>query len=487
MKVDTKQRKCKNGEMHGQDVNPGGGSDFATGRLFPMILRYSIPAAISLLITAVYNIVDRIFVGNFNGTSALAGLSICFPLSYMMMAFGLTCSAGGSSLFSLFAGRQEQRDMNRSFGNALILVTVSELVLMVFLMAFASPILRIFGATETAYDYAMTYYRIVVLGCLFQGLTQVFCDFVRVSGRPVLGMCVTGIGAVTNILLDALFVAVFGWGVAGAAWATVIGQILSAVFGACLIWKGCSKVELKRETFSFNKRIAGQILSCGFAFWIAQMAMGLISLVYNSQLGKYGGDTAISVYAVVASIMTFVIMPASGISQGIQPILGNNYGGGRYQRVMGTLYQASLLSVGVTCVIWIAVMFFPEAILLSFGASDEMLQMGVPALRSNFCITPVLGFVMLATTFFQSIAKPVPSIVITCLRQIVLLIPFIYLFPVLWGINGIFVAQPVSDGLALLIAFACVLRERQVMYRDIAKSDNGVSVKAIRQGCAADL
>ena len=440
-------------------------NDFSTGKLFPMILKYSIPAAISLLITAIYNIVDRIFVGNFNGTSALAGLSICFPLSYMMMAFGLTCSAGGSSLFSLFAGKGEQKNMNRSFGNALILVVIFEVLLSALLLIFADPILKIFGVTETAYEYAFEYYRIVALGCLFQGLTQVFCDFVRVSGKPVLGMCVTGIGAVTNIVLDAVFVAVLDWGVTGAAWATVIGQILSALFGIYLVLKDYTKVEIEKETFSFDFELSKKIISCGFAFWIAQMAMGLISLVYNSQLGKYGGDTAISVYAVVASIMTFVIMPASGISQGIQPIVGTNFGAGNYRRVMAALYQASAFSVGVTCIIWFIVMFFPEAILLSFGASEEMLELGVTGLRTNFCITPILGFVMLVTTFFQSIAKPIPSIVITFLRQILFLIPFIYVFPMLWDINGIFVAQPVSDALALILSVVLVFREQRQLYR----------------------
>lgn len=438
---------------------------FSTGKLFPMILKYSIPAAISLLITAIYNIVDRIFVGNFNGTSALAGLSICFPLSYMMMAFGLTCSAGGSSLFSLFAGKGERKNRNRSFGNSLLLAVIFEILLSVLLLIFEDPILKIFGVTETAYEYAYAYYKIVALGCLFQGLTQVFCDFVRVSGKPVLGMCVTGIGAVTNIVLDAVFVAVLDWGVTGAAWATVIGQILSALFGAYLILKGYTKVEIKRETFSFDFKLSGKIISCGFAFWIAQMAMGLISLVYNSQLGKYGGDTAISVYAVVSSIMTFVIMPASGISQGIQPIVGNNFGAGNYRRVMAALYQASVLSVGVTCVIWLIVMLFPEAILLSFGASEEMLEIGVAGLRTNFCITPILGFVMLVTTFFQSIAKPVPSIVITFLRQILFLIPFIYIFPMVWGMNGIFAAQPVSDALALILCIVLVVRQQRQLYR----------------------
>ena len=301
-------------------------NDFTHSALFPMILKFSIPAAISLLITAIYNIVDRMFVGNFVGTSALAGLSICFPLSFMMVAFGLTCSAGGASLFSLFAGNGEQKKMNSAFGNSLVLVVVFEAALTVFLLALQDPILRLFGVTETAYPYASAYYTIVALGCLFQGLTLVFCDFVRVSGRPVLGMLVTGIGAVTNIALDAVFVGVLHWGVVGAAWATVAGQVLSAAFGAALVLTGKTNAQLNRETFRFQPGIAQKIVSCGFAFWIAQMAMGLISLVYNSQLGKYGGDNAISVYAVVSSVMTFVIMPASGTSQGIQPIVGNNYG-----------------------------------------------------------------------------------------------------------------------------------------------------------------
>ncbi len=436
-------------------------SDFSKGKLFPMILKYSVPAAVSLLITAIYNIVDRIFVGNYNGTSALAGLSICFPLSYLMIAFGLTCSAGGSSLFSLFAGRKEQKQMNRSFGNALVLAVVSELILTVLLLVWMDPVLRIFGVTQTAYAYAADYYRIVALGCLFQGLTFVFCDFVRVSGRPLLGMCVTGIGAVTNIVLDAVFVAGLGMGVTGAAWATVAGQVASALFGGYLVLRGYTLAEIRKETFQPDAALCGKIISCGFAFWIAQIAMGLTSLVYNSQLGTYGGDTAISVYAVAASIMTFVIMPASGISQGIQPIIGNNYGARNYKRVMDTFYQAAGLSVGVTCVIWLIVMVFPKTIFLSFGATEEMLQIGIPGLRMNFCVTPALGFVMLVTTFFQSIAKPAPSIVLTVFRQILFLIPFLYVLPAVWQVQGIFAAQPVSDLIAVVIAAVLILREQK--------------------------
>lgn len=437
--------------------------DYGSGPLLPMILTFSIPAAVSLLITAIYNIVDRIFVGNCNGTSALAGLSVCFPLSYMMMAFALLCSAGGSTFFSLFSGQKAYDRMNRAFGNAMVMVCGFELALSVVLLVLADPLLALFGVTETAYPYAIVYYRIVALGCLFQGLTQLFCDFVRVSGKPVLGMCVTGIGAVTNILLDALFVMALDWGVAGAAAATVIGQFLSAAFGGVLIFGGHTQVQVSRPIFRLEKKLCGGILSCGFAFWVAQMAMGFISLVYNSQLGRYGGDIAISVYAVVSSVMTFVIMPASGISQGIQPILGNNYGAARYDRVMRTFWLSTALSMGVTGVIWAVVMLLPRQILAAFGGTEEMFAIGVPGLRLNFCITPVLGFVMLATTFFQSINRPTPSILISLLRQVLFLVPFLYLLPLALDISGIFCAQPISDLLATVLSLVLVLHESRRM------------------------
>ena len=437
--------------------------DYLNGKLFPMILKFSIPAAISLLITAIYNIVDRMFVGNFNGTSALAGLSVCFPLSYMMMAFALMCSAGGSTFFSLFSGQNEPEKMNRSFGNAMVLVCVFEIMLSALLLIFPNPVLKIFGVTETAYPYAILYYRIVALGCVFQGLSQLFCDFVRVSGKPVLGMCVTGIGAVTNIILDAVFIIIFDWGVIGAAGATVIGQIFSALFGAYLVFGNRTQAKISKNIFHLDKELCLQIISCGFAFWVAQMAMGFISLVYNSQLGKYGGDIAISVYAVISSIMTFVIMPASGISQGIQPIIGNNYGSGNYKRVISTLYQATIFSVSITCFIWFIVLVFPKQILAAFGGTEEMFRIGISGLRINFCITPVLGFVMLATTFFQSINRPTPSIIITVLRQIIFLVPFIYILPILFEINGIFFAQPISDLLATALSVLLVLKEKKRM------------------------
>lgn len=437
--------------------------DYLNGKLFPMILRFSIPAAVSLLITAVYNIVDRMFVGNYNGTSALAGLSVCFPLSFMMMAFALTCSAGGSTFFSLFSGKNEYEKMNQSFGNSLVMVCIFEILLSAVLLLIPDYFLNIFGVTETAYPYAIAYYRIVALGCVFQGLSQLFCDFVRVSGKPLLGMCVTGIGAVTNIILDALFIIVLDWGVVGAAGATVTGQVISALFGAYLVFGNRTQVRISKKIFRMEKKLCFQIISCGFAFFVAQMAMGFISLVYNSQLGKYGGDLAISVYAVISSIMTFVIMPASGISQGIQPIIGNNYGSGNYKRVLSAFWQAVLFSVSLTCIIWLIVLIFPKQILAAFGGTEEMFQIGITGLRINFCITPALGFVMLATTFFQSINRPMPSIIITILRQIVFLVPFIYVLPFILDINGIFFAQPISDMLATILSFYLVWKEKNRM------------------------
>lgn len=434
-------------------------ADFTKGDLFPMILKFSIPASISLLITAIYNIVDRIFVGNIVGNTGLAALSICFPLSFMMIAFGLMCSAGGTTLFTLFRGVTDTDNANKSFGNSFILAIFFEILLMIILLLFSEPILKIFGVTQTTYDSALQYYKIVSLGCVFQGLTLIFCDFVRVSGKPILGMMVTGIGAVTNIILDAIFVVGFGWGVKGAATATVIGQVISCVFGGYILFSGKTLVHINRNIFKFDLVLSRKILNCGFAFWIAQMAMGFIALVYNSELGKYGGDIAISVYAVISSIMTFVIMPASGISQGIQPILGLNYSTGHVNRVKETFLKASLLSVGITSIIWLLVELIPVYIIKIFGGGNELLAIGVPALRLNFIITPIIGFVMLSTTFFQSIGKPTASSVITLIRQIAALIPFIYIFPRYIGINGIFVAQPVSDFISLILSIILIIIE----------------------------
>lgn len=438
-------------------------NDFASGKIFPLLLKFSIPAAISLLITAIYNIVDRIFVGNFNGSTALAALAICFPLSFMMMAFGLLCSAGGSTIFTLLRGKGEERNAGSSFGMAFLLTIVFEVLLTAVLLLFSDFFLRLFGVTETTYDLALTYYNIIAIGCLFQGLTLVFCDFTRVSGRPIVGMCVTGVGAVTNIVLDAVFVVGFNWGVAGAALATVIGQLISAIFGAWLLFSGRTLVKTNRQVFRFDASICKQLLQCGFAFWIAQMAMGFIALVYNSALGRHGGDAAISVYAVIASIMTFVIMPASGISQGIQPLIGYAYSGGDFQRVKKIFLNAVLLSVTITTVIWGITEIFPAAIINVFGGGAELLALGIPALRFNFAIAPVLGLVMLATTFFQSIGKPTASSIITLLRQVVALVPFILLLPVFFGTIGVFFAQPISDLLATALSVFLIRRAFSTM------------------------
>ncbi len=439
--------------------------DFSKGEIMPLILKFSIPAAISLLISAIYNIVDRMFVGNFVGNTELAALSICFPLSFMMIAFGLMCSAGGSTLFTMFRGEGNQDTANRTFTHAFVMNLVFEIVLMIVLLSFPDFFLHIFGVTATTYEGALTYYKIVSLGCIFQGLTFCYCDYVRVSGMPVLGMMVTGIGAVTNIILDAVFVAGLHLGISGAAWATVIGQIVSFVFGSVLLFSGKTLVEIRKKYFSPNVKLALRILNCGFTFWIAQMAMGFIALVYNGCLGTYGGDVAISSYAIISSMMTFLIMPASGISMGIQPLVSFNYSSGHKPRVMKIFFQATGLSVLITTFIWLVIEIFPAAVIQLFGGGAQLLEIGIPALRYNFIIAPLLGFIMLATTFFQSLDKAVASSIITLLRQVVVLVPLIYILPRHFGTIGIFWAQPISDLLATVISAILIYRT----WRDFTK------------------
>lgn len=434
--------------------------DYAQGRLLPMILKFSLPAAVATLVNSLYTSINMIFVGQYAGNTALSGVSVCIPISFIAIAFAMTCSAGGATMFSLLRGGGDEDHAEHAFGSALRLVVVLELLATLLMQVFAGPILTLFGVTQTNYSHALDYYRIITMGCVFVGMSSVFCDFIRVAGRPMLGMGTVLMGAVVNVALDWVLVARLGMGVRGAALATLCGQIAATALGAAIVFSGKTVVRTGGGAFVMDRRMNRKILECGSAFFITQISMAFLSLVYNNRLGELGGDVAISVYAVISSMMTFVIMPASGLSQGLQPILGYNAGAGRDDRVIRAMKLATAVSVGVTAVIWLAIQLFPEQILLLFSsdATEEMLSIGVSALRLNYAVTPILGFVILATTFFQAIGRPAPSILLTLLRQVIVLVPLLFILPAFFGLSGVFLAQPVSDLCALVVAWVLIRR-----------------------------
>lgn len=428
-------------------------------KAFPLIMKYSTPAIIALLISAIYNIVDRMFVGNYVGDLGLAALSVCFPITFVIIGIGLLASAGGGTLFALKLGEKDEQGANQAFGNAFSYVFLLELIVSILLLFGGSKILRLLGASDAVFPFAKQYYDIVVMGTIFQGLTFVLNDFTRVSGKVVLALLITGSGALINIILDAWFVIGLGYGVQGAALATVIGQVASTLIGLWVIFSKKTLLRPQKQYFKLNKRLISEITKLGVALFIAQIAFGFISLVYNVYLGKYGGDLAISVYAIISSIMTFVIMPASGLSQGMQPILGYCYGAKLYERVKYMMKTGCIISTVITTMIWIFVQLFPTGLVYLFGGAknEALMSLGVTALRINFSLIPIVGFVMLCITFFQAIGMAKPSIVLTLVRQVLALVPFIIILPIFFGVEGIFFAQPISDLITLVIA-ALLLR-----------------------------
>lgn len=423
-------------------------------KAFPLIMTYSMPAIIALLISAIYNIIDRMFVGNYVGDLGLAALSICFPVTFIIIGIGLLASAGGGTLFALKLGEKDIEGANEAFGNSFSYVLLLELILMIVLFFTAEPFLTLLGASDVVLPLAKQYYNIMIFGSIFQGLTFVLNDFTRVSGNVVLALLITGSGAIINIILDAVFVVGFNWGVEGAAVATLIGQMVSTLIGLWIIFSHKTILRPEKNYFKLSLSIIKRITQLGVALFIAQIAFGFISLIYNVYLGKYGGDLAISVYAIISSIMTFVIMPASGLSQGMQPILGYCYGAKKYSRVKYMMKTGCIISTVITTVIWALVQLFPSFLVLLFGGgqNEELMSLGVTALKVNFSLIPIVGFVLLCITFFQAIGKAIPSIVLTLIRQVIALVPFIIILPIYFSLEGIFFAQPISDLITLIIA-----------------------------------
>ena len=423
-------------------------------RAFPLIMKYSTPAIIALLISAIYNIVDRMFVGNYVGDIGLAALSICFPITFIVMGFALLVSAGGGTLFALNLGEKDIENSNRAFANSFLYIIGLELVVTLVLWIVGDSFLKVLGASEVVLPVAKQYYFIMLVGSVFQGLTFVFNDFTRVSGKVNLALIISASGAIVNIVLDAWFIIGLGWGVEGAALATVLGQVVSALIGFYIVFGGHTVIKIKKDYFKIQLSIIQKISKLGVSLFIAQIAFGFISLIYNVYLGKYGGDLAISVYAIISSIMTFVIMPASGLSQGLQPILGYCYGSKNYERVMEMMKVGCFISTAITTVIWTLVQLFPSQLVYLFGGANnqDLMELGVTALRINFSFIPIVGFVMLCITFFQAIGHARPSILLTLIRPVLALVPFIIGLPMLIGVKGIFFAQPASDLITLLVS-----------------------------------
>ncbi len=446
--------------MNSEEKNP-----LASAPIGSLMMKYAIPSVIALVVNALYNIVDQIFIGWGVGTLGNSATNVIFPLNMVVTALALLLGDGGAAYLSLELGRGEQEKAEEGANNTFSWLIITGVLMFILCAVFLKPLTGILGATPDNLPYALAYGKIVIIGFPFVIIGCGLCSVIRSDGTPQLTMIGMIAGCVANVILDALFVLGFGWGMEGAAIATVIGQILN--FGICMWYVPRFKTvkislhEMKPK-FALLKRIA----SLGVSSFISQFAIAVIMAVINYYLVKYGTaseygpDIPLAAFGIVMKFNTILVSIVTGIGTGAQPIVGYNYGRSDYKRVKETFFLAVKVATLIAVICFAIFQLCPRQLTAMFGEQGDLYtEFSVKSFRVFTLLCFFNGFQIVSAIFFQSIGKPVTSGVISFSRQIVFLIPATMILCSIIGLNGVLWAGPVADGLAFVLALVLVIRE----------------------------
>ena len=416
------------------------------GSLGTLLLKFSIPAIVGMTVSALYNIVDRIFVGRGVGSLAIAGITIGFPIMLIVMAFSMLVGMGATSLISIRLGEKKKEEAELIAGNALLLLIILSLSLSIPGLLFLTPLLKLFGASNEVLPYAGDYLRIILLGTVLFGISFGMNNFIRAEGNPHTAMYTMLIGAVANIVLDYYFIFILGLGIKGAALATVIAQGISALWVLYYFFFGRSVLKIQWKNLKLEPFVIRSIFTIGFPPFAMQLVDSVKQVILLKSLGIYGGDLAIAAMGILFSISTILVMPVIGISQGAQPIIGYNYGARQYKRVKKALQSAIAAATLIISLGFVFTRLFPEAIVALFAKNDiPLIALGSHALLTFFLFLPIIGFQVIGATYFQSVGKAKQATIITLSRHILFFIPALLILPQFWGLEGVWRTQPVAD------------------------------------------
>ena len=415
-------------------------------KILKLIIKFSIPAIIGMLVNALYNVVDRIFIGNGVGSDGIAGAAIGFPIMLIMMAFNMLIGLGANSLVAIRLGEQKKDEAEQIMGNAFVMLVALSLVITVLGLMFLDPLLKLFGASAAVLPYARAYMRIILLGSVFQSIGMGMNNFIRSEGNPRIAMVTMLIGAILNTILDPLFIFVFKWGIAGAAYATIISLAVSAAWVLYHFKYGKSVLKLHVRNFKLKPHVIGKIVAIGAAPFMMQFAASILNAIMNRSLSVYGGDVAVSAMSAVMSITMLFLMPIFGINQGVQPIIGYNYGAHKYDRVKEALKLGIIAATTVVIFGSIITRLFPMQLISIFNAEDaELIAFGSHALKVFLIFMPIIGFQIVSSNYFQAVGKPVQAGLLSLSRQVLILIPAMLILPRFYGVEGVLYAGPLSD------------------------------------------
>jgi len=421
-------------------------------KISKLLIKFSIPAIVGMLVNALYNLVDRIYIGRGVGPLGIGATTIAFPVMLIMMAFSMLIGIGANSLVAIRLGQNRKEEAEGIFGNAFVLLIVTSLILSIIGLIVLEPMLILMGASEQILPYAKDYMQIILLGGVFQSIGMGMNNFIRSEGNPKIAMYTMLVGAVINTVLDPIFIFGFHWGMKGAALATIIAQAVSAIWVVAYFLRGKSLLKIQRKNLSLKFTYIGSIIALGTAPFAMQIAASVLNLIMNRSLGVYGGDIAISGMGIVNSVVTLMIMPIFGINQGVQPIIGYNYGAQKYDRVKEAYRLAVLLATAIVIIGWIVTRVFPEQIVMLFNNKDtELIAFGTFAIKRFLIFLPIVGFQIVSSNYFQAIGKPAHSALLGLSRQVLILIPALIILPKIFGLNGILSAGPLADAVSSVV------------------------------------
>ncbi len=426
-----------------------------------LLLKFSIPAIMGMLVNALYNVIDRVYIGHIKdvGSMAITGVGLTFPIMAILMAFSMLIGVGASSLISIRLGQQRKKEAEKILGNAFTLLCIVMIFVTVIGLIFVDPLLKMFGTSSNTFYYAKEYIVIILIGSITNALGFGLNNSIRAEGNPKIAMVTMLLGAVLNLILDPIFIFGFNMGVKGAAIATVISQTGNTIWVLKYFTSGNSTLRLKKENFKVEKQIFLDIISIGMAPFAVQVAASAVNIISNNALKTTGGDIAIGVMTIINSISLIFLMPVFGINQGAQPIIGYNYGAKQYKRVKDTLRTAILAATVLVIVAFSLVQIFPQYVIKIFNNDPQLMEVGISGVRIVLGMLPVIGFQIVSSNYFQAIGRAKISVLLSLSRQVIILIPLLLVLPKHFGLTGVWYCSPVSDILSSIITAIFIFRE----------------------------
>ena len=419
-----------------------------------LLLILALPSITSQVVNALYNMVDRMYIGHIPeiGSAALTGVGVCFPLIRIISAFAYLLGMGGAPRASICMGRKDNKGAEKIMGNCFSSLIIVSIILTAVVLIFQDPLLYLFGASENTIGYAKEYITIYAIGTIFVQLTLGMNSFISAQGFSTISMMTVCIGAVTNIILDPIFIFVFDMGVAGAAWATIISQALSALWAVWFLSKGKSILRLKKENLRIDMKVLAPCIALGVAPFAMQATESVLGLCFNSSLLRYGGDLAVGAMTILSSVMQFAMLPLQGLTQGGQPIISYNYGAMQAQRVKKAFRLQTIACFTYSSLLWAAVELCPSSFVAIFTNEPQLIEITVWALRIYMAAVLLMGIQVSCQQTFIAFGNSKISAFLAVFRKIIVLIPLIFILPQFMqdDVFAVFLAEPIADTIAVI-------------------------------------